>query len=49
MAGSRRVFSFVNNGLRVGKKLSLGVMWSAKVIHARTLYHVETAKAEKNT
>lgn len=51
MAGSGRVFGIVNNGFSVrgwdirGEKLLVGGMWWAKVIHARTLYHVHTDKA----
>lgn len=52
MAASRREFGIVNNGFFVrgwdicGEKLLVGGMW-AKVIHARTLYHVHTDKAEQ--
>lgn len=51
MAASRRAFGIVNNEFFVqgwdihSAKLLVGGMWWAKVIHARTLYHVHTDKA----
>ena len=39
--------SLFEGGIFTAKKLLVGGMWWAKVIHARTLYHVHTDKAEQ--
>lgn len=39
--------SLFGGGIFTEKKLLVGGMWWPKVIHARTLYHVHTDKAEQ--